>query len=156
LNFGDPLFSPVTARLRGTSSRVVRDETPSPRFYQPFISMLLARLVLQPSRCILTPGFDAKWCYRAYSAAATASNKHQIKLRPYQEESIQAVLSHVEQGHKRLGLSLATGSGKTVGKAWMSVMRSNTNVHTSGRIHTTHRAHSTATTRCHTDSHISP
>ena len=37
-----------------------------------------------------------------------------IKLREYQEECIQAVLSYLERGHKRLGISLATGSGKTV------------------------------------------
>jgi Type III restriction enzyme, res subunit len=37
-----------------------------------------------------------------------------IRLRQYQEECIQAVLSHLDQGHKRLGVSLATGSGKTV------------------------------------------
>ena len=40
----------------------------------------------------------------------------QIRLRQYQEECIQAVLSHLEQGHKRLGVSLATGSGKTVSR----------------------------------------
>ena len=40
-----------------------------------------------------------------------------IRLREYQEECIQAVLSHLEQGHKRLGVSLATGSGKTVSRA---------------------------------------
>jgi superfamily II DNA or RNA helicase len=38
-----------------------------------------------------------------------------IRLREYQEECIQSVLSYLEQGHKRLGISLATGSGKTVG-----------------------------------------
>lgn len=37
-----------------------------------------------------------------------------IKLRQYQEECIQSVLSYLDQGHKRLGISLATGSGKTV------------------------------------------
>ncbi|KAI9789169.1 MAG: hypothetical protein M1816_006301 [Peltula sp. TS41687] len=37
-----------------------------------------------------------------------------IRLREYQEECIQSVLSHLERGHKRLGISLATGSGKTV------------------------------------------
>jgi hypothetical protein len=38
----------------------------------------------------------------------------QITLREYQEECIQSVLSYLEAGHKRLGISLATGSGKTV------------------------------------------
>ncbi|KAF2684243.1 P-loop containing nucleoside triphosphate hydrolase protein [Lentithecium fluviatile CBS 122367] len=38
----------------------------------------------------------------------------QITLREYQEECIQSVLSYLDKGHKRLGVSLATGSGKTV------------------------------------------
>ena len=37
-----------------------------------------------------------------------------VKLRPYQEDSIQAVLKYLADGEKRLGISLATGSGKTV------------------------------------------
>lgn len=37
-----------------------------------------------------------------------------IKLREYQEECIQAIVSYLDAGHKRLGVSLATGAGKTV------------------------------------------
>ena len=37
-----------------------------------------------------------------------------IILRDYQKECIDAVLDNVKQGHKRLAVSLATGSGKTV------------------------------------------
>ncbi|MCJ1260939.1 hypothetical protein MMC22_000803 [Lobaria immixta] len=40
--------------------------------------------------------------------------KTAIRLRGYQDECIQSVLSYLEKGHKRLGISLATGSGKTV------------------------------------------
>jgi ATP-dependent helicase IRC3 len=38
-----------------------------------------------------------------------------VRLREYQEECIQSVLSYLVRGEKRLGISLATGSGKTVG-----------------------------------------
>nr|POE94691.1 putative mitochondrial atp-dependent helicase irc3 [Quercus suber] len=38
----------------------------------------------------------------------------QVRLRPYQEDSIRAVLDYLRKGERRLGISLATGSGKTV------------------------------------------
>ena len=47
-----------------------------------------------------------------------------IRLREYQEECIQAVLSNLGKGHKRLGVSLATGSGKTVLQYIISSCRS--------------------------------
>ncbi|KAI5208435.1 DEAD/DEAH box helicase-like protein [Aureobasidium subglaciale] len=45
---------------------------------------------------------------------AASIHRPQIQLRSYQEECIEAVLRHLELGGKRLGISLATGSGKTV------------------------------------------
>ena len=47
-------------------------------------------------------------------AAQTASPSGGLKLRAYQEECIVTILDHLQRGHKRLGVSLATGSGKTV------------------------------------------
>ncbi|THX92575.1 DEAD/DEAH box helicase-like protein [Aureobasidium pullulans] len=54
--------------------------------------------------------------FRQYATVepAVAAPKPQIKLRSYQEECIEAVLQHLKLGQKRLGISLATGSGKTV------------------------------------------
>jgi ATP-dependent helicase IRC3 len=46
--------------------------------------------------------------------ASAPANPPAITLREYQEECIQAVLSYLAAGHKRLGISLATGAGKTV------------------------------------------
>lgn len=37
-----------------------------------------------------------------------------VRLREYQEECIQSVLASFQNGHKRVGISLATGAGKTV------------------------------------------
>ena len=47
-------------------------------------------------------------------AASPPVSPLKITLREYQEECIQSVLAYLAKGHKRLGVSLATGSGKTV------------------------------------------
>ncbi|RAH71721.1 DEAD/DEAH box helicase [Aspergillus aculeatinus CBS 121060] len=52
--------------------------------------------------------------YSDEAPAAAAPEPPGIVLRDYQEECIQSVLDHLKQGHKRLGISLATGAGKTV------------------------------------------
>lgn len=48
------------------------------------------------------------------AAPAAPVQTQGIALRDYQEECIQSVVRYVDEGHKRLGVSLATGSGKTV------------------------------------------
>jgi ATP-dependent helicase IRC3 len=53
-------------------------------------------------------------CSISRAPASVQSTPPQISLRDYQEECIQAVLSYLQKGHRRLGVSLATGSGKTV------------------------------------------
>lgn len=60
---------------------------------------------------------NSKQLLRSYSTSAedlTPFVVPKIVLRGYQEEAIQSVLTALEKGQKRLGLSLATGSGKTV------------------------------------------
>lgn len=67
---------------------------------------------------------NSEWRYtpsirRLASVASSPSEPHlgpsaPIRLREYQEECIQAVLADLKKGEKRLGISLATGSGKTV------------------------------------------
>ncbi|KAH0258522.1 DEAD/DEAH box helicase-like protein, partial [Aureobasidium melanogenum] len=54
--------------------------------------------------------------FRQYATVqpVAANSRPQIQLRSYQEECIEAVLRHLDLGQKRLGISLATGSGKTV------------------------------------------
>ena len=58
-------------------------------------------------------------CVRRYStspslAASNLTSNPTVRLRTYQEECIQSVLSYLSKGYRRLGISLATGSGKTV------------------------------------------
>ncbi|EPS42372.1 hypothetical protein H072_3654 [Dactylellina haptotyla CBS 200.50] len=76
----------------------------------------IARALASPRP--LNPTYLAarQWQRRSSSAPPTAPdlNPQTFALRDYQEECIQAVLDHHDQGHRRLGISLATGSGKTV------------------------------------------
>ena len=51
-----------------------------------------------------------EWSRRSSSLQAPPP----LQLRPYQEESINSVLAYLRNGSNRLGISLATGSGKTV------------------------------------------
>ncbi|KAI1323001.1 P-loop containing nucleoside triphosphate hydrolase protein [Xylariaceae sp. FL0255] len=62
-------------------------------------------------------GFTAFKAHSPSIVANIGSRAHSsqpVRLREYQEECIQSVLSSLKQGHKRLGISLATGAGKTV------------------------------------------
>lgn len=48
--------------------------------------------------------------FRGYATARSVKPR----LRDYQQECIKSVLLSLKRGHKRVGISLATGSGKTV------------------------------------------
>ncbi|KAG8626115.1 hypothetical protein KVT40_006516 [Elsinoe batatas] len=56
----------------------------------------------------------ARQWIRHQTTISSPVERQRIQLRDYQEECIKAVLKHLELGHRRLGVSLATGSGKTV------------------------------------------
>ncbi|KAH6607423.1 hypothetical protein Trco_003736 [Trichoderma cornu-damae] len=72
---------------------------------------IVARRLFRPDA---GTGVPAGWIkqLRKFSAAAPLSTK--LKLRDYQQECIKSVILSLKRGHKRVGISLATGSGKTV------------------------------------------
>ncbi|KJZ79944.1 hypothetical protein HIM_00658 [Hirsutella minnesotensis 3608] len=71
------------------------------------------------ARCAVRPSLAAglrlpTWNLFKANATTDAAILKKPKLRDYQEECIKSVLSSLRQGCKRVGISLATGSGKTV------------------------------------------
>ncbi|KAH7165504.1 P-loop containing nucleoside triphosphate hydrolase protein [Dactylonectria macrodidyma] len=71
----------------------------------------VANCILRPNARLGTPALKS-WAFVAY--ASTVSPSSQFQLRDYQQECITSVLESLDRGHKRVGISLATGSGKTV------------------------------------------
>ena len=78
------------------------------------VSPLNARLGLHTRPKTLQYPLPYRFKRQASAASSSAQQASPIQLRPYQEESIQSVLKYLENGEKRLGVSLATGGGKTV------------------------------------------
>jgi ATP-dependent helicase IRC3 len=76
---------------------------------------LTARLKQRPVPKAVTCVLSLRGRRLASVASSNGPKPHTVQLRPYQEESIQSVLKYLENGEKRLGVSLATGGGKTVG-----------------------------------------
>src|SRR5277367_6192139 len=77
----------------------------------------LSRWLTKTTKSLHAVSMPSVW-HRTLATAVDASPRsipHEvIRLREYQEECIQSVLSYLKDGHNRLGISLATGSGKTV------------------------------------------
>ncbi|KAI0489728.1 P-loop containing nucleoside triphosphate hydrolase protein [Xylaria cf. heliscus] len=83
------------------------------------MSRLLSRWLLTAKLSRNFPLFQSTRSSQArlISGALGESHAHPfqpVRLREYQEECIQAVLTSLKLGHKRIGISLATGAGKTV------------------------------------------
>jgi ATP-dependent helicase IRC3 len=77
---------------------------------------LRLRVLARVTRSGPQPSLQRRICNSGRLLAQDASKPSLgLTLRSYQEECIQSVLLSLEKGHKRLGVSLATGSGKTVG-----------------------------------------
>lgn len=70
-------------------------------------------LQIPPRRSLHAPPWQRQRI-RGHATTTSSAEAPKVQLREYQEECIQAVLKHLQLGHKRLGVSLATGSGKTV------------------------------------------
>lgn len=64
--------------------------------------------------CCQTGLLEQHASYATDSNGITAQVRPGFKLRVYQEECVQAVLQAFQGGRRQVGVSLATGSGKTV------------------------------------------
>ncbi|RAH84915.1 ResIII-domain-containing protein [Aspergillus japonicus CBS 114.51] len=78
------------------------------------IGLRTLRAPWKPNVRLASLRYRSAVAYADEAPAAAAPEPPGIVLRDYQEECIQSVLDHLKQGHKRLGISLATGAGKTV------------------------------------------
>ncbi|CAK1361092.1 putative ATP-dependent helicase IRC3 [Cercospora beticola] len=87
--------------VRNIHLGLLRRTSPVPRY-----------ILLQFSQ---TPPHSTRWArHFASSSRRWQTQPQKVQLRPYQQESIQSVLEYIAKGEKRLAISLATGSGKTV------------------------------------------
>lgn len=99
------------------------------------------------------PGRLVRWQSIETSPSLREVPSTAIRLREYQEECIQSVLSYLDNGHKRLGVSLATGSGKTVKALFLASFRFN---RITGYLHPAYRQSQASYSYCYTDSYTSP
>ncbi|KAG6013008.1 hypothetical protein E4U43_007523 [Claviceps pusilla] len=81
------------------------------RFAAKCVSRLTPRITA-PVRPLGSVAPPHTFAFKAFTASLTLDAKP--KLRDYQQDCINSVLSSLERGHKRVGISLATGAGKTV------------------------------------------
>ncbi|KAJ4164605.1 hypothetical protein LMH87_006273 [Akanthomyces muscarius] len=72
------------------------------------------------AKCLLRPDAETRnpvvtvLAHRIARASTSSTKPQKPQLRDYQQDCIRSVLSSLKSGHKRVGISLATGSGKTI------------------------------------------
>lgn len=101
------------------------------------------------AKCLLRPGAEARnplvtvLAHRvAQASTSTRKRPQKPQLRDYQQECIKSVINSLKNGHKRVGISLATGSGKTVSPSLLPhpyISSVSLLTLTSGHLHPAHR-----------------